>query len=56
MNEVGQTIFDCVIDVVSDCKTKSESLGHKELILTYKRFDAAGSSKTFDTIGPSCLR
>jgi altronate dehydratase large subunit len=56
VSEVGQAIFDCVIDVASGCKTKSEDLGHKEFILTYKRFDTAGSSKTFEAIGPSCLR
>lgn len=47
VNKVGQEIFDCVINVASGSKSKSEALGHKEFILTYK---------TFDAIGPSCLR
>jgi altronate dehydratase large subunit len=56
VNEVGQTIFDCVINVASGGKTKSEDLGHKEFILTYKKFDETGSSKMARAIGPSCLR
>lgn len=56
VNEVGKEIFDCVIDIANGGKTKSEDLGHKEFILTYKRFDTVGSSKTFEAIGPSCLR
>jgi altronate hydrolase len=47
VNEVGQTIFDCINRVASGNKSKSEALGHNEFILTYK---------TFDAIGPSCLR
>lgn len=45
--EVGKIIFDKVIDVASGTQSKSEELGHKEFILTYK---------TFDSMGPSCLR
>lgn len=56
VKEVGQTIFDCVINVASGSKSKSEALGHKEFILTYKRFNTTDSSKTFEAIGPSCLR
>ncbi len=47
VSEVGQEIFDCIINVASGSKSKSETLGHNEFILTYK---------TFDAIGPSCLR
>jgi len=47
VNEVGQAIFDCVIKVSNGDKSKSEALGHKEFILTYKKFDE---------LGPSCLR
>lgn len=56
VNEVGQEIFDCVTDVASGNKSKSEALGHKEFILTYKKFDVIESSKTIKAIGPSCLR
>ena len=56
INEVGQTIFDCVIDVASGGMTVSEPLGHKEFILTYKKFDATGSSNMAEAMGPSCLR
>ncbi len=56
VNQVGQNIFDCVIDVASGGKSLSESLGHKEFILTYKRFDTSSSSQVIEAIGPSCLR
>ena len=56
VNEVGQSIFDCVIDIANGGKSKSEELGHKEFILTYKRFDQTSSSKILEPIGPSCLR
>lgn len=46
VNEVGKEIFEEVLNVARGAKTKSEALGHKEFILTYK---------TFDAIGPSCL-
>lgn len=44
--EVGQEIHDLVIAVAAGQQTKSEALGHREFILTYK---------TFDPIGPACL-
>ena len=47
VNEVGKIIYDQVIGVANGNMSKSEELGHKEFILTYK---------TFDAIGPSCLR
>jgi altronate hydrolase len=53
VSDVGQEIFDCVMDLASGGKSKSEDLGHKEFILTYKKFDGAGNTKA---IGPSCLR
>jgi altronate hydrolase len=43
---VGQEIFDRVIAVASGARTKSEELGHREFILTYK---------SFEPIGPACL-
>ncbi|WP_129793684.1 UxaA family hydrolase [Sphingosinicella sp. CPCC 101087] len=44
--EVGDEIFDRVIEVAAGRRTVSEELGHQEFILTYK---------AFDPIGPSCL-
>ena len=46
IEEVGQEIHDLVISVAKGAQTKSEILGHREFILTYK---------TFEPIGPSCL-
>lgn len=51
--EVGETILDQVISVASGNMSKSEELGHKEFILTYKAFNDAGKPIA---IGPSCLR
>jgi altronate dehydratase large subunit len=46
LDEVGQEIFDLVQQVAGGQKTKSEELGHREFILTYKNFEP---------IGPACL-
>lgn len=46
LDEVGDEIFDRVIDVAAGERTKSEALGHTEFILTYK---------SFEPIGPACL-
>lgn len=46
LQAVAQTILCQVQDVANGAATKSESLGHREFILTYK---------AFDPIGPSCL-
>jgi altronate dehydratase large subunit len=46
VDEVGEEIYQLLLDVVSGAQTKSEALGHQEFILTYKRFEP---------IGPSCL-
>ncbi|MGI9525050.1 MAG: UxaA family hydrolase [Hyphomicrobiaceae bacterium] len=45
-NEVGDEIFDLTISVAQGRRTKSEALGHREFILTYK---------SFEPIGPACL-
>lgn len=45
--DIGKTIFDKVIEVANGVQSKSEALGHNEFLLTYK---------TFDAIGPSCLK
>ncbi|WP_112312596.1 UxaA family hydrolase [Pseudogemmobacter bohemicus] len=44
--EVGQEIHDLVLAVAAGRQTKSEELGHREFILTYK---------SFEPIGPACL-
>lgn len=46
LQEVGQEIFDAVRDVANGAATKSEGLGHREFILTYK---------AFEPLGPSCM-
>jgi altronate dehydratase len=46
LQEVGQEIFDAVRDVANGAASKSEGLGHREFILTYK---------AFEPLGPSCL-
>lgn len=46
VEQVGNEIYDLVLEVAQGTQSKSESLGHQEFVLTYKKFDA---------IGPSCL-
>lgn len=46
IEEVGAEIHDLVLAVASGARTKSEELGHREFILTYK---------SFEPIGPACL-
>jgi altronate dehydratase large subunit len=46
LREVGTEIFDLVGRVAGGERTRSESLGHQEFILTYK---------SFEPLGPSCL-
>lgn len=46
LDEVGEEIFQQVLDVASGARSASEELGHQEFILTYK---------AFEPIGPSCL-
>jgi len=46
LDEVGEEIFQNVVDVASGKRSVSEELGHQEFILTYK---------SFEPIGPSCL-
>lgn len=46
LDGVGEEIRDLVVAVASGHQTRSEALGHREFILTYK---------TFESLGPSCL-
>jgi altronate hydrolase len=46
LDEVGREVFDRTLDVARGMRSKSESLGHQEFILTYK---------TFEPVGPACL-
>lgn len=45
--QVGEKIYQKILNLANGEQSKSESLGHKEFLLTYK---------TFENIGPSCLR
>lgn len=46
LSQVGDEIFEMVRAVAGGTRTKSEDLGHREFILTYK---------SFEPIGPACL-
>ncbi len=46
LEDVGAEIYQMVLDVANGTETASESLGHREFILTYK---------SFEPIGPACL-
>jgi altronate dehydratase large subunit len=46
VDEVGEEIYNKVLDVASGMQSCSESLGHQEFVLTYK---------SFEPIGPACL-
>jgi len=46
VDEVGDEIYRKVLDVASGTESCSESLGHREFVLTYK---------SFEPIGPACL-
>ena len=46
LDEIGTEIYEQVIAVAGGVQTKSEGLGHREFILTYK---------SFEPIGPACL-
>jgi len=45
LDEVGDEIFQSVLDVAAGRQTASESLGHQEFVLGYK---------SFEPIGPTC--
>ena len=46
VDEVGEEIYKKVLEVASGTQSCSESLGHREFVLTYK---------SFEPIGPACL-
>jgi altronate dehydratase large subunit len=46
VDQVGEEIYELVLDVAAGRETASEAMGHAEFILTYK---------TFEPIGPACL-
>lgn len=46
LDEVGREVFDVTLAVSQGARSKSETLGHQEFILTYK---------TFEPVGPACL-
>lgn len=47
VKQVGDEIFELIVRVGNGEQTKSEQMGHQEFLLTYK---------TFDSIGPACLK
>ncbi|WP_158968637.1 UxaA family hydrolase [Paraglaciecola sp. L3A3] len=47
VDQVGEEIYQQILKVANGAPSKSEELGHKEFLLTYK---------TFENLGPSCLR
>lgn len=55
VEEVGQEIYQCVLDVANGNESKSEALGHKEFILTYKQFNNTESLINKVSLGPACL-
>lgn len=50
VKEVGQEIYENVINVASGAESKSEEMGHREFLLTYKNFHNSGQ------LGPVCLK
>ena len=46
LDQVGDEIVRLVFDVVNGAATRSEALGHREFVLTYK---------SFEPLGPACL-
>jgi altronate dehydratase large subunit len=46
VDEVGEEIYEKVLEVAAGTQSCSESLGHREFVLTYK---------SFEPIGPACL-
>jgi len=46
LDEVGREIHDLVLSVANGARTRSETLGHQEFILTYK---------SFEPLGPACF-
>ena len=47
VKQVGDEIFELIVRVGNGEQTKSGQMGHQEFLLTYK---------TFDSIGPACLK
>jgi hypothetical protein len=43
LDEVGEEIYRLTLEVAAGAVTRSESLGHREFILTYKSADALGT-------------
>jgi len=44
LDEIGTEIYEQVVAVAGGVQTKSEDLGHREFILTYKSFEPIGSA------------
>jgi altronate hydrolase len=46
LDEVGREIYELIVAVADGARTRSETLGHQEFIMTYK---------SFEPLGPACL-
>lgn len=55
VTEVGIQIYEELVAVAGGKETKSEALGHREFILTYKQFNEDRTQTRINAIGPSCL-
>ncbi len=55
VRQVGDEIFACILRVANGEESKSEALGHKEFILTYKQFQQSASTDSAQSLGPACL-
>jgi len=42
LDEIGDELFDLVLDIATGTRTKSEALGHREFVLNYKSIEAVG--------------
>lgn len=52
VEEVGEQIYELILKVANREESKSEALGHKEFLLTYKRFD---NTSPIEVSQPACL-
>lgn len=55
VEDVGKQIYDLILKIANREETKSEALGHKEFLLTYKRFNSELPANIIPPAGPACL-
>jgi len=44
LDDVGEYIYDLILETAQGNPTVSEALGHQEFVLTYKSFEPSGPS------------